>query len=109
MVHHGEKPESSSHFQKGNEAFEKEDWVEAIREFLASIQADPRHAPSYLALLRSYEAAADEYGDPELLEQASKVCRDAGKLKLDEKQRATVDSAADRIQAQLQELKEEGD
>src|SRR5213593_46647 len=96
-----------SHFHKGQEAFEREDWVEAIRSFLASIQDDAHHVASYLALIESYEVAAEEYGDPELLEQATKVCRDARKLRLDEKQRAIVDSAADRIQERLQELAEE--
>jgi hypothetical protein len=41
--------------------------------------------------------------------QATKVCRDARKLKLDEKQRALVDAAADRINEQLEELKEDGE
>src|SRR5688572_10303434 len=98
---------TDSLYQKGTEAFDREDWVEAIRAFLASIQATPRHTESYLALLQSYEAAAEEYGDPELLEQASKVCRDARKLHLDEKQQAIVDAAEDRIEERLQELKTE--
>jgi len=96
-----------SHFHKGREAFEQEDWVEAIRAFLASIQDDVHHVDSYIALIESYEAAAEEYGDAELLEQATKVCRDARRLKLDEKQRAIVDAATDRIQERLQELDED--
>jgi hypothetical protein len=95
-------------FDQGRDAFEREDWVEAIRSLISAIQADTHHIDSYLLLIKTYEAAADEYGDPELLEQASKVCRDARKLKLHEKQRAIVDAASDRIQDQLEELKEEG-
>ncbi len=106
MVDHTPKPEAKSSFQKARAAFESEDWVEAIRGFLASIQADPHHAESYISLVRSYEAAAEEYGDPELLDQASKVCRDARKLHLDERQRAIVDEAADRIQERIEELSE---
>ena len=100
---------TNASFDQGRHAFEREDWVEAIRSFIAAIQADTHHVDSYIQLIRTYEAAADEYGDPELLEQATKVCRDARKLKLDEKQRALVDAAADRINEQLDELKEEGD
>ena len=100
---------TNASFDQGRDAFEREDWVEAIRSFIAAIQADTHHVDSYIQLIRTYEAAADEYGDPELLEQATKVCRDARKLKLDEKQRALVDAAADRINEQLDELKEEGD
>jgi len=99
---------TNASFDQGRDAFEREDWVEAIRSFIAAIQADTHHVDSYIQLIRTYEAAAEEYGDPELLEQATKVCRDARKLKLDEKQRALVDAAADRINDQLDELKEEG-
>jgi hypothetical protein len=95
-------------FNLGRDAFDREDWVEAIRSFIAAIQADTHHIDSFLMLIRTYEAAAEEYGDPELLEQGSKVCRDARKLKLDEKQRALVDAAADRIQEQLEQMREEG-
>jgi hypothetical protein len=95
-------------FDQGRDAFEREDWVEAIQSFISAIQADTHHVDSYLQLIRTYEAAAEEYGDPELLEQATKVCRDARKLKLDEKQRAIVDAAADRIQGQLEDSREEG-
>ena len=98
---------TNASFVQGRDAFEREDWVEAIRSFIAAIQADTHHVDSYIQLIRTYEAAADEYGDPELLEQATKVCRDARKLKLDEKQRAMVDAAADRINEQLEELREE--
>ena len=100
---------TNASFDQGRDAFEREDWVEAIRSFIAAIHADTHHVDSYIQLIRTYEAAADEYGDPELLEQATKVCRDARKLKLDEKQRALVDAAADRINEQLEELKEDGD
>lgn len=99
---------TNASFVQGRDAFEREDWVEAIRSFIAAIQADTHHVDSYIQLIRTYEAAAEEYGDPELLEQATKVCRDARKLKLDEKQRALVDAAADRINEQLEELREEG-
>src|SRR5262245_63895710 len=98
---------SNASFQQGRDAFEREDWVEAIRSFIAAIQADTHHIESYIQLIRTYEAAAEEYGDPELLEQATKVCRDARKLKLDEKQRALVDAAADRIGDQLEEMKDD--
>src|SRR6059036_78587 len=98
---------TESHFHKGREAFDEENWVEAIRSFLASIQEDAHHVDSYVALIESYEAAAEEYGDSELLEQATKVCRDARRLKLSEKQRAIVDAAIDRIQERLQELDED--
>ena len=99
---------TNASFVQGRDAFEREDWVEAIRSFIAAIQADTHHVDSYIQLIRTYEAAAEEYGDPELLEQATKVCRDARKLKLDEKQRALVDAAADRINEQLDELRAEG-
>jgi hypothetical protein len=99
---------TNASFDQGRDAFEREDWVAAIRSFIAAIQADTHHVDSYIQLIRTYEAAAEEYGDPELLEQATKVCRDARKLRLDEKQRALVDAAADRINDQLEELKEEG-
>jgi len=99
---------TNASFDQGRDAFEREDWVEAIRSFIAAIQADTHHVDSYIQLIRTYEAAAEEYGDPELLEQATKVCRDARKLKLDEKQRALVDAAADRINDQLEEMREEG-
>ena len=99
---------TNASFVQGRDAFEREDWVEAIRSFIAAIQADTHHVDSYIQLIRTYEAAAEEYGDPELLEQATKVCSDARKLKLDEKQRALVDAAADRINEQLEELREEG-
>ena len=94
-------------FDLGRDAFEREEWVEAIRSFIASIQADTHHVGSYIELIRTYEAAAEEYGDPELLEQASKVCRDANKLNLDVKQRAFVDAATDRINDQLEKLRED--
>lgn len=99
---------TNASFDQGRDAFEREDWVEAIRSFIAAIQADTHHVDSYIQLIRTYEAAAEEYGDPELLEQATKVCRDARRLKLDEKQRALVDAAADRINDQLEEMREEG-
>lgn len=98
---------SNAPFDQGRAAFQAEDWVEAIRSFIAAIQADSHHVDAYLHLIRTYEAAAEEYGDPELLDQASKVCRDARKLKLDEKQRAVVDAAADRINDHLEELRED--
>src|SRR5262245_33048446 len=107
MSEQGRESSPDTLFRQGTEAFDREDWVEAIRSFLAAIQAAPRHPESYLALLDSYEAAADEYGDPELLEQATRVCRDARKLHLDEKQRALLDSTADRIEERLQEMKED--
>jgi hypothetical protein len=98
---------TNASFQQGRDAFDREDWVEAIRSFIAAIQADTHHVESYIQLIRTYEAAAEEYGDPELLEQATKVCRDARKLRLDEKQRALVDAAADRISDQLDEMKDD--
>jgi hypothetical protein len=98
---------TNASFQQGRDAFDREDWVEAIRSFIAAIQADTHHIESYIQLIRTYEAAAEEYGDPELLEQATKVCRDARKLRLDEKQRALVDAAADRISDQLDEMKDD--
>lgn len=86
-----------------------EDWVGAIRAFLGAVQESPRDAEPYLGLIRSYEAAAEEYGDPELLEQASKVCRDALGLTLDEGERAWVVAAAGRIKAKLESLAEESE
>ena len=98
---------SRSKFEEGKIAFDNEEWVDAIRSLLSAIDDDRHDARSYLLLIQTYEAACEEYGDAELLEQAVKVCRDARKLHLDEKQRALVDVAADRIQERLREFKEE--
>src|SRR5262245_31752825 len=94
-------------YRRGRAAFESEDWVEAIRSFLAAVQADPRHVPSFIGLIESYQAAAEEYGDPDLLDQASRVCRDALALEIDAEQREFLESAAARLEARLKELRDE--
>ena len=91
-------------------AFEREEWERAIQAFRASISADRHHAESYLALIRAYEAAADEgEEDPKLLELAAGVCREARRLALDVRQRALVDEAADRVGERLREIREAGE
>ena len=101
------KPVPNHHFHQGKKAFESEEWDEAIRAFLASIEEDPHRAESYIALMKTYEAAAEESEDPALFEQAVMTCRRARKLRLDAKQRAIVDEAADRVSDKLRELREE--
>ena len=95
----------NSHFHEGKKAFEREDWNEAIRAFHAAIDADRHHADSYIELIRSYEAAADENDDAELFDRAARICSEARKLHLDERRRAIVDEAADRIADRAQELR----
>ena len=100
---------SKSTYELGRDAFESEEWVEAIRCLLAAVREDRHNTGAYVLLVRTYEAAWEEYGDEELLEQAVKVCRDARKLSLDAKQRAIVDQAADRIQEQIESLHDTDD
>lgn len=88
---------------EGRKAFDEEDWVGAIRSFLEAIKSDDTRIDTYIALIGAYEAAAEEYGDPELLDQASRVCRDARAMHLDAKQRAMVDAMSDRIAERLAE------
>jgi hypothetical protein len=94
-------------YRRGRDAYEREDWIEAIRALLAAVQNDPRHVPSFISLIESYEAAAKEYGDPDLLDQAARVCRDALELTLDGEQSEFLEAAASRIETRLGELREE--
>lgn len=99
----------SSHFEHGNQAFNSEQWDEAIRRFRAAIEEDHRHADSYIALVRAYEAAAEESGDTQMLVSAVRVCREGRKLHLDERQRAILDESLDRIAESLRDLTGEED
>ena len=76
------------------------------RAFLAAVQENPRHVPSFIGLIEAYEAAADEYGDPDLLDQASRVCRDALDLTLEGEQSAFLEAASSRLAARLAEIRE---
>ena len=89
-------------FERGSRALDDADWVEAIRAFLEAVRAEPARAEIYAGLIRAYEGAADEYGDPELLEQATKVCRDALELALDPGQRVVFESASRRLKGRLE-------
>lgn len=90
-------------------ALADEDWVAAIRGFLAALRETPQNSECFLGLIRSYEAAAEEYGDPELLEQGAKVCRDALRLPLDEAERAWVVAASARINAALEAVADDSE
>ena len=98
---------SGDDYRKGREALEREDWIEAIRALLAAVKDDPHHVPSFISLIESYEGAAGEYGDPDLLDQASRVCRDAREMTLDDEQRQFLEAAAARIEGRLNELREQ--
>lgn len=100
------KPIPSSHFHDGRKAFEREEWNVAIRSFHEAIEADRHHAESYIGLIKAYEAAFEESEDAAHLERAARICREAKRLHLDERQRAILDEAADRIVDSLKELRD---
>ena len=89
-------------FDRGCRALDAMGWVEAIRAFLEAVRAEPARAEVYMGLVRAYEAAADEYGDPDLLEQAIKVCRDASALPLDGTQSEIIETASRRLKERLE-------
>jgi hypothetical protein len=79
--------------------------VEAIRSSLRALDAEPRAVTHYLALIEAYEKCADQENEPQLLEQAAYVIRDAKKLPLTEPERRRLVTLEERVAATLARLR----
>jgi len=79
--------------------------VEAIRGALRALDADPRNASRYFALIEAYEKCADKESEPELLEQAEYVIRDAKKLALTPEEARRLTGLELRVSTLLQRLR----
>ena len=82
--------------------------VEAIRSALRALDANPRAAANYLALIEAYEKCAEKESEPELLEQATFVIRDAKKLSMSEAERQLLATLEARVAATLFRLRDAG-
>ena len=79
--------------------------VEAIRSALRALDADPKAPSSYFALIEAYERCADKESEPELLEQAWFVIRDAKKLPLNEEEHRRLATLELRVSTCLSRLR----
>ena len=82
--------------------------VEAIRSALRALDANPRAAANYLALIEAYEKCADKESEPELLEQATFVIRDAKTLSMSEAERQLLATLEARVATTLFRLRDAG-
>ncbi len=60
-------------FESGRRFIAEGDLAEGIRCFLASLDLEPAHVPTYIELHRAYAIAWEESGDPLVLDQMRKV------------------------------------
>ena len=79
--------------------------VEAIRSALRAIDKDPRSVPAYLELIDAYEKCANQEGEPELLDQASFVMRDARLLPMTDEQKLLLCDLESRVARTLARIR----
>jgi hypothetical protein len=79
--------------------------VEAIRGALRALDADPRNASCYFILIEAYQECADKESEPELLEQAEYVIRDAKRLPLTAEEALRLAGLELRVSTSLQRLR----
>ena len=92
---------SNFDFETGRRYLREGDVVEAIRCFLASLDVDRSHIPTYVELFKAYEAAWRDSGDPEVLDQMRKVAIAGLKRGPTEEQRRFLDEGLDRVEEQI--------
>ena len=81
--------------------------VESIRGALKKLDASPQTVDPYLDLIDAYQNCADKEDEPELLEQAGFVIRDARLLNMNEEQKMRLEELAKRVEATLARIQAE--
>jgi hypothetical protein len=92
---------SNFDFETGRRYLAEGDVVEAIRCFLASLDVDRSHVPTYVELFRAYETAFHESGDPDVLDQMRKVAIAGLKRGPTEEQKRFLEEGLDRTEEHI--------
>ncbi|HEX9636091.1 MAG TPA: hypothetical protein VGB99_01055 [Acidobacteriota bacterium] len=90
--------------QLGRAAIRDQDWDRAIRMLLASLDENPEYFETYEALALAYEGAEAEFGDPELLQLARRVCLGAKRQTLTGDQIRRIEELQARFESKLERL-----
>jgi hypothetical protein len=94
-------------YESARRHLEEGDVVEAIRCLLASLEEDPAHVESYLALFEAYDRAWEESGDTLLLDQMRKVALAGLRRAMDAAQRERLQRCLDRADGLLLDHRDE--
>ncbi len=92
-------------FEAGRRHLAEGDVVEAIRCLLASLDVDPAHTETYVELFKAYDAAWQESGDPDVLDQMRKVAVAGLKRRATPEQKAFLVGALDRADEGILEVR----
>jgi hypothetical protein len=90
-------------FESGRRLLSEGDFVEALRCLLASVEDDPSHVDTYLALFEAYDLAWLDSGDPMVLDQMRKVALAGLRRATDAAHRNRLQECLDRADALLVE------
>lgn len=96
-------------FESGRRFMAEGDLVEGIRCFLAALDIDPGHTPTYVELFKAYEIAWAESYDPEVLDQMRKVAIAGLKREPNEEERFFLQEGLDKTEEQIIQVQRGGE
>ena len=79
--------------------------VNAIRSALRAVDEKPGSISAYLDLIGAYQTCAEKEREPELLEQAGYVIRDAKTLAMDDGQRRELAALEKRVATTMEQIR----